>query len=144
GFHRLGPVRRNAGNPELVFSRHEALTEMTDAVGVVFLGLTVGCARCHDHKFDDISLADYYRLQAFLAATPGRDVILAGTAEQARWQALTRRVRLDLTPLQKTLPGLKGAERARVERMIREIQKRLPAPLPAITTVGHVEPQRTP
>jgi len=68
GFHRLGPVRRNAGNQDVAFSRDEFLTERTDAIGAVFLGLTVGCARCHDHKFDEISQTDYYRLQAFLAA----------------------------------------------------------------------------
>ena len=49
-FHRLGPVRRNAGNPEIALSRNEVLTERTDAIGAVFLGLTVGCARCHNHK----------------------------------------------------------------------------------------------
>src|SRR5262249_20944516 len=80
GFHRLGPVRRNAGNPKLVFSRNEALTEMTDAVGVVFLGMTVGCARCHDHKFDEVSLTDYYRLQAFLSATQEHDFTADGQA----------------------------------------------------------------
>jgi hypothetical protein len=52
------------------------LTERTDAVGAVFLGLTVGCARCHDSRFDDFSLADYYRLQAFLAAAFARDVVI--------------------------------------------------------------------
>ena len=46
-FHRLGPVRRNAGNPEIALSRNEVLTERTDVIGSAFLGLTVGCARCH-------------------------------------------------------------------------------------------------
>src|SRR5205807_2415434 len=62
-LHRLGPVRRNAGNPDIVASRNEILTERTDIIGSAFLGLTVGCARCHDHKFDPISQKDYYRLQ---------------------------------------------------------------------------------
>ena len=69
GFNRLGPVRRNAGNQEIAFSRNEVMTEMADATGAVFLGLTVACARCHDHKFDDISLDDYYCFQSFWAAT---------------------------------------------------------------------------
>lgn len=44
----------------------EYMVERTDnALGVAFLGLTVGCARCHDHKYDPISQADYYSLGAF-------------------------------------------------------------------------------
>ncbi len=39
---------------------------MTNIVGAAFLGVTVGCARCHDHKFDPFRQSDYYRLQAFL------------------------------------------------------------------------------
>jgi hypothetical protein len=76
GFHRLGPVRRNAGNQMIAFSRLEVITERTDAIGAVFLGLTVGCARCHNHRFDDIPQEDYYRLQAFLAATDEFDLPL--------------------------------------------------------------------
>jgi len=44
--------------------RHVLLNEMTSTVGAVFLGLQVGCAQCHDHKFDPISQADFYRLRA--------------------------------------------------------------------------------
>lgn len=44
--------------------RHMALNEITATVGAVFLGLQVGCAQCHDHKFDPISQADFYRLRA--------------------------------------------------------------------------------
>jgi hypothetical protein len=70
GFHRLGPVRRNAGNPDVAFSRNEVLTDMTDAIGMVFLGLTVGCARCHDHNFDDF--ASLPRPHARAQYRPGR------------------------------------------------------------------------
>jgi hypothetical protein len=44
--------------------RHNVLNEMTATVGAVFLGLQIGCAQCHDHKFDPISQADFYRLRA--------------------------------------------------------------------------------
>ncbi|MCP4815101.1 MAG: DUF1549 domain-containing protein, partial [Planctomycetaceae bacterium] len=44
--------------------RHSLLNEMTSTVGAVFLGLQMECAQCHDHKYDPISQADFYRLRA--------------------------------------------------------------------------------
>ena len=88
-FHRLGPVRRNAGNPEIALSRNEVLTERTDIIGTAFLGLTVGCARCHNHKLEPISQKDYYRLQAYLAATEEHNIVLASEAERTAWEAET-------------------------------------------------------
>ena len=49
--------------------RQEILNDITDTVGAAFMGLTYGCARCHNHKFDPILQKDYYRLQAFFANT---------------------------------------------------------------------------
>ena len=65
GFYRLGPWE--ADNMVEENKRQDYLNEITDAVGAAFLGITVGCARCHDHKYDPVSIADYYSLQAFLA-----------------------------------------------------------------------------
>lgn len=45
--------------------RHVVLNEMTSTVGSVFLALQVGCAQCHDHKYDPIRQTDFYRLRAF-------------------------------------------------------------------------------
>ncbi|MBI1311520.1 DUF1549 domain-containing protein [bacterium] len=45
--------------------RHSFLNDMTATVGSVFLGLQIGCAQCHDHKYDPISQRDFYRLRAF-------------------------------------------------------------------------------
>ena len=53
--------------------RQNALNDITETTGLVFLGLTIGCARCHDHKFDPIRQADFYRLQAFFAPARFRD-----------------------------------------------------------------------
>jgi hypothetical protein len=141
GFHRLGPVRRNAGNQAVAFSRNEVLTEMTDAIGLVFLGLTVGCARCHDHRFDDFPQDDYYRLQAFLAATEEHNIILADKAARDAWQARTDKLNAQIKEVAKQLAAT-GAN-ASLEARIKDLQAQLPAPLPAICTVRNDEAQRT-
>jgi hypothetical protein len=48
---------------------YEWLTDSADTTGAAFLGLTLGCARCHDHKYDPITQRDYYAMQALFAAT---------------------------------------------------------------------------
>lgn len=45
--------------------RHNVLNETTSSVGATFLGLSLACAQCHDHKYDPVSIADFYRLRAF-------------------------------------------------------------------------------
>jgi len=56
--------------------RAEWQADAVDTVGSAFLGLTVGCARCHDHKFDPISQRDYYRLSALFAGSVEREIPL--------------------------------------------------------------------
>ena len=87
GFNRLGPLRKNAGNQEVASSRNEVLTEMTNVVGSALLGVTLGCARCHDHKFDPIRQSDYYRIQGYFAAAQPQDIPRASEEEQATWKA---------------------------------------------------------
>jgi hypothetical protein len=64
GFHRNTLTNREGGiDPEQF--RVEAVMDRVNTIGTVWLGLTVGCAQCHDHKYDPISQRDYYRLFAF-------------------------------------------------------------------------------
>jgi Protein of unknown function (DUF1553)/Protein of unknown function (DUF1549) len=63
-FLRLAPFTEPRGDA----SRHELLSEMTATVASTFLGLTVGCAQCHDHKYDEIPIEDFYRMKAFFAS----------------------------------------------------------------------------
>jgi hypothetical protein len=62
-FLRLAPFTEPRGDA----SRHEMLSEMTATVSSVFLGLTVGCAQCHNHKYDRIPTKDFYRMKAFFS-----------------------------------------------------------------------------
>lgn len=67
GFLMAGPDMPDVNNQ--VERRHIFLNDMTATVGTVCLGLTLGCAQCHDHPYDPISQADFYRLRAFFDAT---------------------------------------------------------------------------
>jgi len=62
-FLRLAPFTEPRGDE----SRDILLSEMTSTVSSVFLGLTVGCAKCHDHKYDLVPTKDFYRMKAFFA-----------------------------------------------------------------------------
>ncbi|WP_461526883.1 PSD1 and planctomycete cytochrome C domain-containing protein [Prosthecobacter sp.] len=94
------------------------LTDLTDTSGELFLGLSMGCARCHNHKFDPILQKDYYRLRAFFEPVQWRDDLkLATPAEknvfaekQVRWEEATAAIRARIEAL------AKSAIDARVER----------------------------
>lgn len=98
GFLRLAPWDRS--NLVAADVRQNYLSEVTAVTSSVFLGLTVGCARCHNHKYDAIPQRDFYRLQAFFQTTePGRtidvpfkDKEIAARAEQRtkEYQALLK------------------------------------------------------
>jgi hypothetical protein len=65
GFALAGPDMSDINLEEE--RRHMVLNDITATVGSVFLGLQFGCAECHDHKYDPLSQADFYRLRAFFA-----------------------------------------------------------------------------
>lgn len=62
GFHRLGPWDDEPADP--LADRYDQLDDMVSTTAQVFLGLTLGCARCHNHKFEPLTIADYYRMVA--------------------------------------------------------------------------------
>ena len=105
GFNRLWPDESNLANPILM--RQEILDDITDTVSSVFMGLTYGCAKCHDHKFDPILQKDYYKLEAFFAGTTNSDrtSLLSGDEasryqqQYAEWDAKTRHIRSEMRDL---------------------------------------------
>jgi hypothetical protein len=101
GFLRHFPDEYNAVNLEQ--RRQEILNDITDTTAAAFLGVTLACARCHDHKTDPIAQHDYYRIQAFFAGYKTTDVPLASKEEmteyekkRAAWEAKTAEVRAEI------------------------------------------------
>jgi hypothetical protein len=82
GYLRMGTYEFNQRNVRGQWA--DILNDITDVTGEVFLGLSIGCARCHDHKFDPILQKDYYRLQAFFTPLLPRDDLVMAAPE--RWE----------------------------------------------------------
>ena len=85
GFHRNTMFNEEGGIDAEEF-RYKAVVDRVQTTGTALLGLTVQCAQCHDHKFDDISHKEYFQLYAFLnnADEPKLDVKTAEVTEQRR------------------------------------------------------------
>ena len=126
GFNRHFPDEYNARN--LMQRRQELLNDVTDTVASTFMGLTYGCARCHDHKFDPILHKDYYRLQSFFANTRIEDgLVLARGSELAAWKnkqteydAKTSGIRSEMTRL--VAPEVAKLDLENFEKFPEEIQ----------------------
>jgi hypothetical protein len=85
-FNLLGPDMTDSSDQ--AERRQNTLNDMTDTTALAFLGLTIACARCHDHKFEPIPQTDYYRLQAFFApASFRRDLPVVTREEREAYQA---------------------------------------------------------
>ena len=69
GFLGAGVFPTQLTEAEFESARYDELDDMVATTGVTFLGLSVGCARCHDHKFDPITSADYYSMAANFTST---------------------------------------------------------------------------
>ncbi|MEO6244774.1 MAG: DUF1549 and DUF1553 domain-containing protein, partial [Opitutaceae bacterium] len=143
GFHRFGAVRRNAGNQNVAVSRNEVLIERTDVVGSAILGLTVGCARCHDHKIDPVLQKDYYRLQAYFSATQEHSILLLPPAEREPFEEKWKPLNAQLDELRGRLENLQGADRQKVTREIRDLEATLPPSPPSILTIRNEPAKRT-
>ncbi len=129
GFNRNWPFEDNNKVPGL--NRQLMLEDMTDTTSSVFLGMTLACARCHNHKFDPISQKDYYRVQALFAASDAKDdVPLAPPLEvafhasvEAEHQARLDRVEKKISAIER--PYLVELLKDKLAKLPREVRQAL-------------------
>ncbi|MGH9660936.1 MAG: DUF1549 domain-containing protein, partial [Bryobacteraceae bacterium] len=119
GFLRLGPESGIAGER----TRQDALDDLLTTTTLAFLGQTVGCARCHNHKFDPIPQKDFYRLQAVFYSTRPLSYPLIDSSALAAHKAEMQKI----DGLQKTLRKAKSdVEEPYRKRLFDEALSRLP------------------
>ncbi|HEY1188143.1 MAG TPA: PSD1 and planctomycete cytochrome C domain-containing protein [Gemmata sp.] len=125
GFHRNTMLNEEGGIDPLEF-RYHAVADRTAVTGTVWLGLTLGCAQCHTHKFDPITHTEYFGLFALLNNAEEPD-LTAFSPEQLKQRAeieaeiakLVPRTVADLTAAQKSAHAAwLGAERKRAVRWV--------------------------
>ena len=124
GFIVGGP-KDEVGSPDPVLTANQRADELHDMVGTTssaFLGLTVGCARCHDHKFDPIPQVDYYAMKAVFEGVKhgDRDVLPPDNDERVKKVAA---LQAELAPLRRRMAELQPAARLRRTIVIDDLTK---------------------
>ena len=118
----LLPGQIGKDEPSKRLARQDSLDEIVTNIGQTFLGLSVGCARCHDHKFDPILQREYYAMQAFVAGVEYLDRELhtpEAEAQRVESQQLRKRVAaLDVRLAQFVPLARTGVERAPVNARV--------------------------
>jgi hypothetical protein len=122
GFHRIGPrvLFREKQNPHY---RYDYLNDMIATTSRAFLGLTVACARCHDHKFDAISQMDYYRMAAIFFPYIDYDHPLVPGEQAAAYEARKSEIEAQIKPLREQVDAIMEPY---VEARFQELLKTFP------------------
>lgn len=105
GFFAVGPTyTSDGGDPESkAQAEAETLADRVDTFSRAFLALTAACARCHDHKFDPITAADYYAIAGIFRNSKPRDIPVASEAERNLFSTIQSEIKAQEKVIQEFL-----------------------------------------
>src|SRR5205823_1544573 len=83
----LAAARLSSNEEDRARQRNDLLVDVVNTTATAFLGLTMNCAQCHNHKFDPLTARDYYRLQAFFVRGQPGNLALKDPILRERWRA---------------------------------------------------------
>ncbi len=111
-YDQAGNAQANA--TQRAITHEEEMEDMLSVVGQTFLGLTLNCARCHDHKFDPISQKDYYRIKAVFEGVRHGERPMEGTQERQEREVRIAALNREIAAANQTVAGIEadGARRA--------------------------------
>ena len=116
GFHRNTLINEEGGI-DLEQFRVESIVDRVNTTGSVFLGLTIACAQCHDHKFDPISQREYYQLFAFFNSADEPTLELPTSQQQGRRNQIRARIE-ELIQSVRAVDNTSNAKRLEWERSL--------------------------
>ncbi len=128
GFLRMGPDGTGDGSADQKVARNDVIAETIKIVSTSLLGLTVGCAQCHSHRYDPISHVDYHRLRAvFEPAYDWQDWRSSAARLVSQWSDDTRQ---QAAEIDRQLKELAAARTAELDQLVDDTFERELAKLP--------------
>ena len=136
GFLRTAPDRTFANITAFVPDRLEVIADEMQILGSAVMGLTIGCARCHSHKFDPIPQADYYRLSAifrdgfdehdWLRPEDQRTLPYVTTVERRAWEQQRQMIEQQQGELRARIDKAEGDAKAELQKELDQPGRALP------------------
>ena len=116
GLYAIGPVYHEAALDGRQL-RYEWMTDAVDTTASAFMGLTLGCARCHDHKFDPLSQRDYHRMMAvFAGSEPRNEPVVHKMSELGFYTGYPKLLKVD--EYKSAIKRIDAAARKRVQKEV--------------------------
>ena len=149
GFLVMGP--KLLAQQDRVQLLLDVIDEQIDTIGKAFLGVSLGCARCHDHKFDAVTTRDYYALAGIFKSTrtlgptlPRNDRVMYWNERPLAPESASRAAQAHADAVRKMEAALKAckdsAEKERLSGELKALQQKAPPPVPMAMAVQEIRP----